>query len=561
MSPLCPKGVTASIVLAILLTSASCRGGNSVSWTNSFALTSAPDSVPRFGLLELAWRAQHRLQNPFVDVVVNADFTAPDGARVAVPGFYYGAGRWMVRFRPGTSGQWKYAWTLQAKGLRAQGEGQFECTTLDDGKGRVRQNPVNPLRWVLDNGDPYFPIGLQEGITLRSPRFAIDGEGRNGPRRDVSIEEYFQIYGDAGFNLFRYSQRNNTDSLFDDLDHYRERESIFVDHLLDTARRHGIRVMFGFFGFYDNWAAPADMWPAPPGMWAAPTLGPMRAGGAINRPQDSATIEKEKRFVRYCIARWGAYSDFWELLNERQAADQWTSMMAAYVHAVDPDHKPVSTSWEKPDLREIGINAPHWYESESELDSDLRVQQNAAGWKRFGKPVIVGEQGNRGMNWDPGSATRMRIRAWTALFQEITLVFWNTSWSKAGMNGGRYDPGHASNIYLGPEERSYIRALSDFGARLDPEVRISEISVAGGDVRVYGLKSPRLTAAYLHRFGDHTTDLRGLKITLACPESSRPVAEWIDPATGAVISRGPVCQGEPTLDVPPFRVDLALLVK
>lgn len=558
MPPLCPKRVTASVVLAILLTSASCTRHHSAFPINSFALISAPDSVPRFGLLEMAWRAQHPMQNPFVDVVVNADFTAPDGTGIAVPGFYYGDGRWMVRFRPGAAGQWKYAWTLQAEGVRSQGRGQFECTTPDDGKGRVRQNPLNSMRWVFDNGDPYFPNGLQEGITVRSPRFGIDGDGRNGPGRDVSVEDYFRIYGDAGFNLFRYSQRNGGDSLFDDLDHYRERESIFVDYLLETARRHGMRVMFGFFGFYDMWAAPTryERW-----LGRSQTLGLMRPEEAINRPQDSATIEKEQRFVRYCIARWGAYADFWELLNERQAADQWTSMMAAYVHAVDPDHKPVSTSWEKPELREIDINAPHWYESERALDSDLRVMQQAAEWKRFGKPVIVGEQGNSGMNWGPGSATRMRIRAWTALFQEITLIFWNTSWSKAGVNHGRYVPGSASNIYLGPEERSYIRALSDFEARLDPEVRMSEISVTGGDVRAYGLKSPQLTAAYLHHYGDHTAVVRGLKITLACPESRWPVAEWIDPATGVVVSRAAVRQREPTLDVPPFRVDLALLVK
>jgi len=30
---------------------------------------------------------------------LEAVFTAPDGARITVPGFYYGEGRWMVRFR------------------------------------------------------------------------------------------------------------------------------------------------------------------------------------------------------------------------------------------------------------------------------------------------------------------------------------------------------------------------------------------------------------------------------------------------------------------------------
>jgi hypothetical protein len=555
MSSARPNGVTASIVLAILLTAPSCRSGHPVSRTNSFALASTPESVPRFGFFEMAWRAEHPFPNPFIDVVVDAEFTAPDGARIAVPGFYYGSGRWMIRFRPYAAGRWEYSWELQADGLRTQGRGQLDCTSRDDGKGRVRPNPANSMRWVFDNGDPYFPIGLQEGITLQSPWLGIDGEGRNGPRRDVSVEDYFKIYGDAGFNLFRFSQRNSGDPLFDDLDHYRERESIFTDHLLDTARRYGMRVFFGFFGTYDLWAPTRyERW-----IRRMLTLGLRRPREAINRPEDSATIEKEERFVRYCIARWGAYADFWELLNERLAADQWTSRMAAYVHAVDPDHKPVSTSWEKPALREIDINAPHWYESERALDSDLRVRQVAAEWKRFGKPVVVGEQGNSGMNWDPGSALRMRIRAWTALFQEISLVFWNTSWSKAGMNYGRYVPGD-SNIYLGPEERSYIRTLGDFAARLDPDVRIGEISVAGGDVRGYALKSPRLTAAYLHHYGDHSTVLRAVKVTLASPESRRLVAEWIDPATGAVVSRAPVRQGEPTLDVPPFRVDIALLV-
>jgi len=63
-----------------------------------------------------------------------------------------------------------------------------------------------------------------------------------------------------------------------------------------------------------------------------------------------------------------------------------------------------------------------------------------------GKPVIVGEQGNAGMNWDPRSAVRMRIRAWTALFREIGLVFWNTSESKAAMFGGHYSPGKGAKI-------------------------------------------------------------------------------------------------------------------
>jgi hypothetical protein len=110
----------------------------------------------------------------------------------------------------------------------------------------------------------------------------------------------------------------------------------------------------------------------------------------------------------------------------------------------------------------------------------LRVQQQATKWKKAGKPVIVGEQGNTGMNWDPLSGLRMRIRTWTALFEEISFIFWNTSWSKTGMFHGRYTAGGAANIYLGPEERGYIRVLQNFSSHLDADVRITPTEVSSG---------------------------------------------------------------------------------
>jgi hypothetical protein len=170
--------------------------------------------------------------------------------------------------------------------------------------------------------------------------------------------------------------------------------------------------------------------------------------------------------------------DFWELLNERHASDEWASTMADHVRSIDPDRKLISTSWEMPSLSAIDINVPHWSESESELQSDRRVQEVATEWKQAGKPVIVGEQGNTGMNWDPLSGQRMRLRTWTALFQEISVIFWNTSWSKAGMHGGRYSPGKVANIYLGLEERGYIRVLQDFASRLDAGVRMTPVEVS-----------------------------------------------------------------------------------
>lgn len=532
--------------------------------------TRSDDSVPRYGVFELSLRHNGHYDNNFLDVTVVSLFTAPSGAHRTVQGFYHGGDVWKVRFSPDELGNWTYTYLMHGKGgFRQQGFGVFECRPSERG-GPVRRNPNNPYRWQFEDGGnapavhPYVAVGIQDCMGVRDGQLtakSIDGEERGRPARTVSIDEYFAIYGQAGFNLFRFSQQNCSYRLFDDLDHYREAEAIATDDLLARAREHDIRVMFGFFGFSDRGKEGGGL----SGLLRRLIGDAWGAQDDVISARDRATLFKQQRFVDYCVARWGVYVDFWELLNERYATDEWTSLMAAHVRAVDPDHKPIGTSYEKPYVPTIDINAPHWYESESELDSDLRVQQRAAEWKQAGKPVVVGEQGNTGMNWDPLSGTRMRIRSWTALFQEISLVFWNTSWSKAGMNDGRYMPETAANIYLGPEEREYIRALQDFSTRLDADVHMAGVALsAEGPVRAYGLLSGRVAAAYLHHVENHTTMVRGLRVALDTPPAGEGtpalVAEWIDPPTGRLLACTPVRDAHPTLDVPPFSVDLALLV-
>ena len=530
-----------------------------------FAVESrSADFIRRYDILELSFKHNGVYDNNFFDVTLEVVFTSPSRAQRHVKGFFYGEDLWKVRFRPDQAGRWTYSYVMTGKGgFRKEGGGTFD-STLSTAEGPVQRHPENPHRWVFANGKPYFPVGLQDCVVPRGSQLpddiVIDGEGRtdNAGRR-ISQEEYFSIYGQAGFNLYRFSQQNCSYPLFDDLDHYRELESIATDKLLSLAREHGFRVMFGFFGFHTSWpyrSRPVRIF-----------NGILRSalGVQLERSINYEILSKEKRFIDYAVARWGAYVDFWELLNERDASDEWATLVANHVRSVDPDRKPVSTSWEKPHLAAIDINGPHWYESESELQSDLRVVQQASKWKQAGKPVIVGEQGNTGMNWDPLSGQRMRIRTWTALFQEISLVVWNTSWSKAGMHGGRYNAGHAANIYLGPEERGYMRVLREFSSRLDADVRISKAEVSSpAQARAYGLRSDKLATVYLHHFGNHKTPLEGVTLTLDGPGPKNTArglfAEWIDPATGQVLSRVSVAPGRQTLLVPPFIVDLALLM-
>ncbi len=559
-----PTRILAVAILAIGVIIASCTDRPVPVETVAAVLRNA-DSISRHEILDLSVKHNGVYDNRFLDVALEAVFTSPTGTRHRIKGFYYGADVWKVRFRPDEVGTWTYGYVLMDKaGFRYEGTGAFDCNP-SDADGPVRRHPANPYRWVFASGKPYFPIGLQDCIGTRGADLGsmyIDGGERGGNNREIPPEEYFSTYGHAGFNLLRFSQRNCSYTLYDNLESYRQDESLATDEILSLARKHGFRVMFGFFGYHARW------------IHGSPPMRILRRHlqnvlgtpeEALSAPYVNQIVTKEKRFVQYAVARWGVYVDFWELLNEREASDEWTILMADYVRSVDPHHKPISTSWEKPHLAAIDINAPHWYESESELQSDLRVRQQAAKWKQAGKPVIVGEQGNTGMNWDPGSALRMRIRAWTALFDEISLIFWNTSWSKAGMFHGRYTPGAGANIYLGPEERGYIKILQEFSSRLDAGVRIALVEVSSPDtVRAFGLQSDLVAAVYLHHFANHAVPVRNLKITLNLPAAARSktdlVAEWMEPSTGNVLGRARVSPGRQTLAVPPFSVDLALLV-
>ena len=238
--------------------------------------------------------------------------------------------------------------------------------------------------------------------------------------------------------------------------------------------------------------------------------------------------------------------------------------MVPYLKSICPYKHLITTSWQRPELNGIEINAPHWYVnvSISELKSDLVAAKEVGKQKKeFKKPVIYGETGNIietennklygfGGVWDPLSALRMRIRSWAFFFNEASFVFWETSYAKDG---------HYMNIWLGPKEREYIRALQDFSNRLDKGIRINNVVVSNPEkVRAYGLKSEKTAAIYLHHFSNHTEFEKGLKITFEAPVNAK--GYWYNPENAAILGIFETKPGEQTVTAPDFKIDLALLV-
>ena len=575
---------------------------------------------------ELTFQHEGKYHDPNWDVAIDVAFTSPSGKKLVVGGFFYGSSKpqkpvirewkdgqgrarsdatwpcdpadtWKARYAPSEVGDWTFEWTLRnAQGESAKGNGAFKVVkpreathggVRDALKGRLRINPNNPFRFVFEDGSPYWPIGTQDGVfdgnhngsamdqkSMEGP-FRPDPEGKRpkpppgalfarGPSMNPQNGDvYFGRHARAGFNLWRFSPHNFSLPVFDIAyetknpipANIRWEQGIMVDEMLQLTMKYGIRNFYGIFGF---------------------------AKVFNDHPEDEQGMAKVKRLLKYSVDRWGAYVDFWEFLNEQKASDGWYQAMIPYLKSIDPYQKPIATSWERPQLDGIDISAPHWYGREDELASDQASAGNANAQKKFGKPVVYGEQGNGGGKpelapqgiggvWDPGSARRMRVRLWSAFFNEISFIFWETSYAKDG---------HHMNIWLGPEERQYTHALQDFAYRLDPGIKMAKVPVAGPqakEVRAYGLRSEKRAAVYLHHGAcaqcakarqegqqvhhnwDHDRgEVKGLQVTVDVPQVAK--GYWYNPLDASILASFDAPKGQQTFTAPPFKVDLALLI-
>ena len=137
---------------------------------------------------------------------------------------------------------------------------------------------------------------------------------------------------------------------------------------------------------------------------------------------------------------------------------------------------------------------------------------------------------------------------------EGTLIFWNTSFAKDYINAS------AANVYLGPEERAYMKVLQDFTRGFDSRASVAPLVVSdAARARGYALSGPAMYAVYLHGYADHVNPTAGLSVTVA-PQSAGS-ATWIDPATGRVLATQQLSAGRQTLAVPAFTTDIALKIR
>lgn len=482
--------------------------------------------------------------NPWLEVSVSALFSPARGETYAVDGFYYDVNRWRVRFAPLSEGPWHWVVRLTAPGGEWTAEGRFLCTPSSH-RGFLRRHPANPFRLVYADGTLFPGIGIGDCIRdVNGSGDPLDDWGFDGAFRGrdnpgvpeygwvVDLPVYLAAYGrrGAGFNLFRWSVDNCSFRLWDTIspagNRYLVQEGLWGDRLVSALRAHGFAIWMTVFGF----SAPLP--------------------NAAENPEEQEAI---RHYLRYVVGRYGPYVDIWELLNEANVSDEWIAFVARALREIDPFDRLISTSWERPEHPLIEINAPHLYVREPEVESDTLIAQAIARHKRYGKPVVFAEQGNAGQNWDTRSFLRLRLRSWTAFFEEGILIFWNSSFAKD------YRAPVAANIYLGPQERQTVRVLQDFAGEIDADATRFAPEVAPRErVRGYGLVSPKVVAVYFHHFASHDEPVSAT-VSLSLPRTG--TARWVVPEDGRIAGAIPIGSGQQTLVTPPFVVDLALLIR
>lgn len=521
------------------------------------SVTPPSKSVPQYGIVQWSMTITNVTTNPWEVVDISLDLTPPKGGKpyyAKIKGYHQGTNEWRVRAALQNVGNYPYKLNVNWNGASLHtSSGTVTCDASAPPqkksvgpKGFLRPRfDSPPYRTAFDDGTLFSGFGL--GDCLNEQLTFATYDEKTGQVFNRTLEQYVSDYGNAGFNIFRWSNGNCAWNIYDSFDaypnstkgnKYNETLCALLDHLFDTFRSHG----------YSMWAVPFSKdnsrYPVFPHAGESNTTWHFAQRAAIGR------------YLDFVVSRWGAQVDIWSLLNEQRAEDNWLAFAAEYLRSIDPYKHPITSSWnDHLNMSQMELDSVHWYYSTGVQNSDIAMVTQARTELANKKPVYFTESGNNRHNWDPQSHIRMRIRSWTAFFEACVLMWWNTAGTQ------NCTPCGGGNMYLGPTERSYQKTLREFVAPMtDPTLQAMNISASNG-VRAYGLVGAgnsgkgKLYMAYANHYASHdlsiTANLTFPIVLAGC------TGVWVHPETGATT---PAVASGVNFTSPPFKIDIALSI-
>jgi hypothetical protein len=442
-------------------------------------------SVERWGYAEIALNGPSS-GNPFEDVTLTAAFRMGNRA-LTVPGFYDGDGSYKIRFMPDAVGEW--TWTTVSSAPELNGKaGKILCAAPGEGN----RGPVSvrdDFHFGYADGTPYVECGttcyawaFQAEEMQRRTIETLAKSPFNKLRMCLFPKWYQHNRKEPPMYPFPRNGETNDYSTFN-VEYFRH-----FDRLIAELRRIGVEADLILFHPYDKWG------------------------------YQSMPAEVDDRYLRYVIARYGAFRNvWWSLANEydllkAKTNTDWDRYARIVCECDGFDH-----------LRSIHYSH-HQYEYWRGWCTHAGVQDSrmtmGASWRDdWRKPVVFDEcryEGNIASRWGNLSGDAMTRRFWLAAAQgaycghgETYLsaedILW---WSHGGVL-------HGSS----PEKIAFLRKLLEETIALGPgPIGFTSISEDPAGAR-------RTNEAAIFYYYD---EQQPAEATYALPEGKTYTAEYID---------------------------------
>ena len=319
---------------------------------------------------------------------VRALFTHESGTNVEVPGFWDGAGRYLVRFAPEVEGRW--TWRTVSEVAELDGvEGAFEAAGAE-GHGPVRV--AEQFHFAHADGTPFRPVGTTAYNWLH--------------QEEPLFSETPDAIAEAGFNKFRFM-------VFPQAGGHIEHFPTLLPFEKDAEGGWDVsRPVIPFFRRLDL----AVQLLAERGVQADVLIFNSYDGGHFGL--DGLTEDEDAAYLRYLVARLSAYANVWwslcnefDILTDRPAA-RW-DCAGELLAAMDPhDHLRSIHNW-----MEIHDQNRPWITHASIQNGAATTEFGRASLYRdvYRKPIVLDEikyEGDIADRWGHLSGDQLVHQFW-----------------------------------------------------------------------------------------------------------------------------------------------------
>lgn len=551
-------------------------------------------TIEQYGLLELDLNTDLRVANPYDpnEIDLRVQFTAPSGRVVDIGAFWYqgfniqtrraeGEPGWKARFTADETGTWQAV--AYTRDFTLQSEIITFNVIASSRPGFVRINPSNPHYLALDDGDFFFPIGVNmawsrgwsdplENYTRWLDQFSANGG--NTIRVWMAAWSFGIEWKDTG--LGNYDQRQN--------------KAWQLDQLFHLAEERGVKIILvlinhGAFSLGAN-----SEWKNNPYNAAL--------GGPLSSPKQFVTDPVARSYfqrrLNYIINRW-SYSTAllaWEWFNEVDLTPipdelliPWLQEMTTYLDQRDVNHHLTTNSfsvrhwsptWQLP---EIDIVQRHEYTNAYEANNRDLAGRSAQDFQLLAqstpdKPILLGEFGYSAIDYgDNIESTGIHLHN----------GLWATTFSGYAGSGMYW----WWDIYIDPNGLwKHFKSLSEFLTGEDlsqdqpftplilsrtgyPASGVVGLGLRGENTMVWLRSNGYTTQASIagqNGTGDSSAYLpptvEGHYLTLDGVADGQYAVSWYNPQSSGWMSRiaATANNGTLTIPIPPFRADLAVKI-